>query len=228
MRATTAGTAFCATCTGSPSASAPSFPASRSCCSGTAWDRCSRSASRNCTARSCAGLILSGSFGSAPNIGAGIAAARAVRLLRGDRAPSPLQRAMFADFNKAVCAARPGFEWLSRDDDEVRKYADDPHCGFTFSNRSMLDMLCGYVETWKPENERRLPTALPVLLFSGAARSGRTQHARRSRSSPNATATSDSRTSRWSSTPARATRCSTRRTATRSCATSPCGSSARF
>ncbi len=113
-----------------------------------------------------AGLILSGSFGSAPNIGAGIAAAQAVRLVRGDRSPSPLQRTMFADFNKPF-AQNTGFEWLSRDDSEVRKYVDDPRCGFTFSNRLMLDMLRGYVETWKRENERRIPTTLPVLLFSG-------------------------------------------------------------
>jgi alpha-beta hydrolase superfamily lysophospholipase len=113
------------------------------------------------------GLILSGTFGSAPNIGAGIAAAQAVRLLRGDRAPSPLQRTMFADFNKAF-SAQPGFEWLSRDEAEVRKYVDDPRCGFTFSNRTLLETLRGYVETWKRENERRIPIELPVLLFSGA------------------------------------------------------------
>jgi alpha-beta hydrolase superfamily lysophospholipase len=113
-----------------------------------------------------AGLILSGTTGSAPNLGAGIAAARAVALLRGDRAPSSLQRVMFADFNKPF-APQPGFEWLSRDADEVRKYVADPHCGFTFSNRLLLDMLRGYAETWKPQNERRLPAALPVLLFAG-------------------------------------------------------------
>jgi alpha-beta hydrolase superfamily lysophospholipase len=115
-----------------------------------------------------AGLILSGTFGAAPNIGAGIAAASAARLLRGDRAPSPLQRTMFAGFNKPFAPGRTGFEWLSRDDAEVQKYADDPRCGFTFSNRLLVDMLRGYVEAWKPANERSIPAALPVLLFSGA------------------------------------------------------------
>ncbi|HEY6234620.1 MAG TPA: lysophospholipase [Candidatus Elarobacter sp.] len=115
-----------------------------------------------------AGLILSGTFGAAPNIGAGIAAASALRLFRGDRAPSSLQHTMFAGFNKPFAPGRTGFEWLSRDDAEVQKYADDPRCGFTFSNRLLVDMLRGYVSTWQPANERTIPVALPVLFFSGA------------------------------------------------------------
>lgn len=112
------------------------------------------------------GLILSGTFGGAPRLGAGIAAARAIALVRGDRAPSPLQAAMFKDFNTAF-APRAGFEWLSRDQAEVRAYAGDPRCGFTFSNRLLLDMLRGYAQAWQPRNERALPRDLPVLLFSG-------------------------------------------------------------
>jgi alpha-beta hydrolase superfamily lysophospholipase len=112
------------------------------------------------------GLILSGTFGSAPNIGAGIAAAQMLALARGGRAPSSLQSTMFADFNKSF-SSEPGFDWLSGDAAEVRKYVDDPHCGFTFSNRLLLEMLRGYVETWKPRNERAVPRELPVLLFSG-------------------------------------------------------------
>jgi alpha-beta hydrolase superfamily lysophospholipase len=113
-------------------------------------------------------LILSGTFGAASNIKAGIAVATVLRAVRGARTPSPLQRTMFAGFNKAFTPQRTGFEWLSRDDAEVQKYAGDPRCGFTFSNGLLLDMLRGYAQTWKPANERRVPVALPVLLFSGA------------------------------------------------------------
>ncbi len=113
-----------------------------------------------------AGLILSGTTGSGPKIGTAVIAARLLTLARGGRVRSPLQRVMFADFNKPF-ASQPGFEWLSRDADAVRAYVDDPHCGFTFSNRLLLDMLRGYVETWKPVNERRLPHDLPVLMFAG-------------------------------------------------------------
>ena len=114
-----------------------------------------------------AGLILSGTFGSAPKIGAAIAAARVLRLARGGRGPSSLQRVMFAGFNEPF-GGPTGFEWLSRDAAEVQRYADDPRCGFTFSNALMLDMLRGYAHTWKHAEERRVPAGLPVLLFAGA------------------------------------------------------------
>ena len=114
-----------------------------------------------------AGLILSGTFGAAPNITAGIAVASALRTLRGERSASPLQRTMFAGFNKGFAPQPTGFEWLSRDETEVRKYAEDPWCGFTFSNGLLVEMLRGYAETWKPANECCIPVTLPVLLFSG-------------------------------------------------------------
>jgi alpha-beta hydrolase superfamily lysophospholipase len=114
-----------------------------------------------------AGLILSGTTGAAPNIAAGIFAARVLRVIQGERAPSRLQRVMFAGFNAGFAPQPTGFEWLSRDTTEVQRYVADPRCGFTFSNRLLLDMLRGYREVWKPENERRIPAALPVLLFSG-------------------------------------------------------------
>src|ERR1700681_45334 len=114
-----------------------------------------------------AGMILSGTTGSARNLTTGILAARVLRAVRGDRAPSQLQRVMFAGFNTEFTPQPTGFEWLSRDAAEVQRYVDDPRCGFTFSNRLLLDMLCGYREVWKPQNESLIPAALPVLLFSG-------------------------------------------------------------
>ncbi len=113
-----------------------------------------------------AALVLSGTTGSAPGLAAGVAAARLVRAMAGDGAPSPLQRRIFAGFN-APFAQRTGFEWLSRDDREVQAYADDERCGFTFSNGLLHDMLRGYAQTWRAENERRLPRELPVLMISG-------------------------------------------------------------
>ncbi len=114
-----------------------------------------------------AGLILSGTTGAAPGLPVALAAASALAFGPGARKPSPLLKQRFADFNRPFAPGRTGFEWLSRDEAEVRKYLDDPRCGFAFSNRLTLDMLRGYGEVWKPANEARLPVELPVLLFAG-------------------------------------------------------------
>ncbi|HTW82938.1 MAG TPA: alpha/beta hydrolase [Candidatus Sulfotelmatobacter sp.] len=114
-----------------------------------------------------AGLILSGTSGSAPGIDAGIVASRVLSVGGNARKPSPLAKQIFAGFNKPFAPGRTGFEWLSRDEAEVQKYVDDPWCGFPVSNRFFTDMLAGEREGWKRENERELPTDLPVLLFAG-------------------------------------------------------------
>ena len=126
-----------------------------------------------------AGLILSGTMSAAPGLPLAIAAASALALGPGARKPSPLLKQRFAEFNRPFAASAAGaadgaaatdptgFEWLSRDEAEVRKYADDPWCGFAFSNRLTLDMLRGYGDVWKPANEACLPKELPVLLFAG-------------------------------------------------------------
>jgi alpha-beta hydrolase superfamily lysophospholipase len=117
--------------------------------------------------RELAGLILSGTFGAAPGLALAITAASALAFGPGARKPSPLLKQRFADFNRPFAPGTTGFEWLSRDEAEVRTYVDDPQCGFAFSNRLTLDMLRGYGDVWKPANEARLPKELPVLLFAG-------------------------------------------------------------
>jgi alpha-beta hydrolase superfamily lysophospholipase len=128
--------------------------------------------------RELVGLILSGTFGAAPGLALAITAASALAFGPGARKPSPLLKQRFAEFNRLFAAAatesvapdgnaETGFEWLSRDAAEVRKYVEDPRCGFAFSNRLTLDMLRGYGEVWKPASEARLPKELSVLLFAG-------------------------------------------------------------
>ncbi len=61
-----------------------------------------------------------------------------------------------------------GFEWLSRDQDEVQKYVDDPWSGsFAFSNGFVLDFFNAMADIWRPEHEALIPTSLPVLIASG-------------------------------------------------------------
>jgi alpha-beta hydrolase superfamily lysophospholipase len=59
------------------------------------------------------------------------------------------------------------FDWLTRDKDEVQKYIDDPWCGFSFTRGFVIDMFRARRESWKPENEARIPKDLPIYIISG-------------------------------------------------------------
>ena len=62
-----------------------------------------------------------------------------------------------------------GFEWLSRDAVEVRKYVDDPHCGTVLRTGSLLALFAGAREAAKPANISAIPEDLPIHVLSGTA-----------------------------------------------------------
>jgi hypothetical protein len=73
---------------------------------------------------------------------------------------------IFKDFNKPF-GGPTGFEWLSRDAAEVKKYVDDPLCGFAFTNELTRDIFVGFVRMRDPALEARIPRTLPVLVIQG-------------------------------------------------------------
>jgi len=84
--------------------------------------------------------------------------------------PSEVFAAMFAGFNEPFTSDdATGFEWLSRDPAEVRKYVDDPWCGaeVPLTNGFVADMVHGMADTWTTEAEAGIPTMLPILVMSG-------------------------------------------------------------
>jgi alpha-beta hydrolase superfamily lysophospholipase len=62
-----------------------------------------------------------------------------------------------------------GFEWLSRDKDEVQKYVDDEACGFVPFPGSLRDMFDGLRATQDLNGILDIPIELPIYLFSGSA-----------------------------------------------------------
>jgi len=115
------------------------------------------------------GVILSGSAASlGDDIGQTVAYAEQLVQTQGADQPSALFGQMFAGFNEPFEPAKTGFEWLSRDIDEVQKYVVDPWCGFPFTNGMTYEFLKGGMHMWTAENEARVPNDLPMLVFSGA------------------------------------------------------------
>jgi alpha-beta hydrolase superfamily lysophospholipase len=73
---------------------------------------------------------------------------------------------IFKDFNKSF-GGPTGFEWLSRDAAEVKKYVDDPWCGFAFTNELTRDIFVGFARMRDPALEARIPKTLPLLVIQG-------------------------------------------------------------
>lgn len=67
-----------------------------------------------------------------------------------------------ADLNAPFAPAATDYDWLSRDPDEVRKYVDDPLCGFQpdFPFEEMAFLLGGPTDA--------VPAALPILIMNGS------------------------------------------------------------
>jgi len=115
-----------------------------------------------------AGLILSGTFRSLP----GSEAETDIRRLEneiekgGRNAISDYVADLFSSFNTPY-THRTGFEWLSRDEDEVDRYAEDERCGFPFSAGLSLDWVLGSRKINDPAQLARIPQDLPVHIAVG-------------------------------------------------------------
>ena len=61
-----------------------------------------------------------------------------------------------------------GFEWLSRDKEEVQKYIDDPWCGFVSPASLWLEFLHGFEKIYDPKQEQKISKDLPIHFISGS------------------------------------------------------------
>ncbi len=90
------------------------------------------------------------------------------RRLGPEGASGLMQKLLFGSANKPFDGRdATGFEWLSRDPDQVRAYVDDPLCGFVIATGSLSDMYAGVGHASNDENLARLPRTLPTFIFAG-------------------------------------------------------------
>jgi alpha-beta hydrolase superfamily lysophospholipase len=115
-------------------------------------------------------LVLSGSPGMGAALGLFVShtIARFERWRRGATAESPLlQQMLFGKSNEGF-EGSTGFEWLSRDEVEVAKYAADPLCGFVLRTGGLCDLFAGAREARSRRRHETIPKALPIYVFAGA------------------------------------------------------------
>lgn len=90
------------------------------------------------------------------------------RIFCGPRHVSELLNvAAFGSYNKKIQPHKTIFDWLSRNEDNVKRYKEDPLCGFTFTINGFQTL---FQLIWNLHDEKKLqemPKKLPVLFLSG-------------------------------------------------------------
>ncbi len=87
----------------------------------------------------------------------------------GGKVPNKMLDTMsFGSYNKAFKPNRTKFDWLSRDENMVDAYVEDPLCGFIATSKFYEDLLTGLLYVNDIENVKQIPDDLSVMLLSGA------------------------------------------------------------
>ena len=115
------------------------------------------------------GAILSGTNGTQSKLllFMGMLIAKSQLKKRPEKRNEKLDQMTFGAYNKPYEPAETKFQWLSRDQDEVNKYVEDPYCGFVCSTSFFVEILKGLKKIWKKENELKIPKDLPILIMAG-------------------------------------------------------------
>lgn len=93
----------------------------------------------------------------------------AVHALRPGGKPSALLNQLsFGSFNHAFEPNRTEFDWLSREEEEVDRYVEDPLCGFVCTAHLFREVSRMVADTVRPAHIRQVPDGLPILILSGA------------------------------------------------------------
>ncbi len=80
-----------------------------------------------------------------------------------------LNNIAFGKYNDGFDTPRTISDWLSRDEEVVDKYIEDPLCGYIPSTSLFYDMMCGIDFITTQRNVKRMKKDLPVYFMSGDA-----------------------------------------------------------
>ena len=77
------------------------------------------------------------------------------------------QAPSFDAYNAAFAPNRTAFDWLSRDEEEVDAYIDDPLCGFDAPEAFIADMMAAAPQLGDPDRVAGIRPDLPLYVFAG-------------------------------------------------------------
>lgn len=88
-------------------------------------------------------------------------------LFGADHVSKFVDKIAFGVYNKKIKSPKTPFDWLSRNEDNVRKYIDDPMCGFIFTANGFQTLFRLIRNLHDEEKLKRMPRSLPVFFLSG-------------------------------------------------------------
>ncbi|WP_106496725.1 alpha/beta hydrolase [Lentibacillus sp. Marseille-P4043] len=113
------------------------------------------------------GVLLSGT-GFYPKITS--YTGRKIASLLAPKKPSKLMNFIaFNAYNRRIEQQKTTFDWLTRDDQIVQAYMDDPYCGHVPTARFFVDLMTGLSIIHQQKRNLRIRDDLPMLLMSGDA-----------------------------------------------------------
>ncbi len=113
--------------------------------------------------------IICGTSGPNPASGMGIFLAETVAKIKGSKYKSNLINSVaFGAYNKRFASKDDtGFGWLTTDKAIVKKYNEDPLCGFLFTAKGFKDLFSVLDSVSKKECYLNTPADLPIFIISG-------------------------------------------------------------
>ncbi len=86
----------------------------------------------------------------------------------GEQTPNEqLDHLIFGGYNKRIADPRTDKDWLTRDNEIVDAYIEDPMCGFVASGGLLRDMMKGIYYVQQSGNLKNMKKDLPVFFIAG-------------------------------------------------------------
>ena len=99
---------------------------------------------------------------------AGMAVAQMQGLKKVGKRSKLIEIMSFGQYLKKIPEPQSFNDWLTKDNDIVDKYKDDPWCTFHFTPNAFFHMFAGMLKAHDTSRMKELPEGMPLLLTSGA------------------------------------------------------------
>ena len=114
-------------------------------------------------------IIMGTGMQPKPVLMCALALAAVQRMIFGaDHVGKLIDKLAFGAYGKRIKSPKTSFDWLSRNEDNVRKYVKDPLCGFTFTVNGFQTLFTLIYNLHDREKISKMPKNLPVFFLSGA------------------------------------------------------------